>query len=129
MFARCARIEPALMRACSLSWYFTDSCLSFCSTDTPGAIAIVSAPLAPLTVTLPAATLTLTPLGRSMTRLATLDISAHLVSARAHQATMHRTSPPWPIACAALSVITPLGVDTITVPMPPSTRGISSLPR
>ena len=34
---------------------------------------------------------------------------------------MHMTSPPWPIACAALSVITPLGVDTIAVPMPPST--------
>src|ERR1700689_2584855 len=78
MFARCARVEPAVMRACSLPRYFTDSFLSCCSIDTPVPIGMVSVPLAPLTVTAPAATLTVTPLGRSMIRLATLDISAHL---------------------------------------------------
>src|SRR5690606_35967576 len=44
-------------------------------------------------------------------------------------ATMQRTSPPWPMARAWRSVITPWGVETITVPMPPSTFGSSSLPR
>ena len=32
---------------------------------------------------------------------------------------MHRTSPPWPIERAWRSVMTPFGVETITVPMPP----------
>src|SRR3984957_3136173 len=50
-------------------------------------------------------------------------------SVGSHQATMHSTSPPWPIAWAALSVMTPLGVETMTVPMPPSTRGNSCLRR
>ena len=36
------------------------------------------------------------------------------------------TSPPCPIARAALSVITPFEVDTIAIPSPPRTLGNSS---
>ena len=70
------------------------------------------------------ATVALTPAADRRVFLATRDMAVHL-----HQETTHRTSPPWPIARACASVITPLGVDTITVPMPPRTFGSWSLPR
>src|SRR6185437_10654465 len=44
-------------------------------------------------------------------------------------ATMQSTSPPCPMERACLSVMTPFGVETMTVPMPPRTLGSSSLPR
>jgi len=45
-----------------------------------------------------------------------------------YQATMQSTSPPTPVARALRSVITPCDVDTIAMPRPFITRGISSLP-
>ena len=42
--------------------------------------------------------------------------------------TKQSTSPPTPSFLASLSVITPLFVERIAVPSPPSTLGISSVP-
>src|SRR5574337_332847 len=44
------------------------------------------------------------------------------------QATMQSTSPPTPLARALRSVITPCDVDTMAMPSPFMTRGMSSLP-
>src|SRR5205814_9358062 len=69
-------------------------------------------------VTASAAMVAVTPAGKSTGALAILDMMAALESGRGCQATMHRTSPPCPIERACLSVITPLGVETITVLLP-----------
>src|SRR5579863_9355801 len=74
MLARCARVAPARMRTASSPSYLTDSVLSFCVTDTPSPSIRFNTPRAPFTLTAPGTTLTVTPLGRSMIRLATLDM-------------------------------------------------------
>ena len=91
--------------------------------DTAVPAARLKEPFAPLMVTESPAIVAVTPCGRSTGALAILDMVA------LRYATMHRTSPPCPIERACLSVITPFGVETITVPMPPRTFGSSSLPR
>src|ERR1700733_12798677 len=74
MFARCARVAPARMRTALSPWNFTARVLSFCSTDTPEPSTSESVPREPFTVTPAGVTLTVTPAGRSMIRLATLDM-------------------------------------------------------
>src|SRR6185295_1648090 len=70
MFARCARVAPAVMRACCPS-YLMASFFSCCSTVMPLATASDSSPLAPLTLTTLAATEAVTPVGSSTGRFAT----------------------------------------------------------
>ena len=125
MLARCARTAPACVRF--EASYFTSSCLSACTTLTPELSGTDSVPLAPFSVTASSVMVAVTPWGSATGCLATRLIVGSSKSAR--QATMHRTSPPWPMARACLSVITPFGVETMTVPMPPCTFGSSSLPR
>src|SRR5665213_2017512 len=74
MLARCARVAPARMRTESSPWYLTDSVLSCCVIDTPSPRIRFSTPRAPLPVTTRGTSLTVTPAGRSMIRLATLDM-------------------------------------------------------
>src|SRR5688572_23291953 len=74
MFARCARVAPAVMRDCAPS-NLTCSFLSCCSTDTPLATTKLSSPLAPFTLTTLAATVAVTPWGSSTGRFATRLIS------------------------------------------------------
>ena len=111
------------MRAWSGSVYLTSSRFSACTTLTPRPRARLSEPFAPFSVTALAAIVAVTPCGSSTGALAILDMVA------LRYATIQSTSPPWPIERACLSVMTPFGVETITVPMPPRTFGNSSLPR
>ena len=84
----------------------------------------VKVPLGPLTViTLPSSSLTSTPAGIATGNLPIRDIQ--FTSFYYH--TKAITSPPTPSFLASLSVITPLLVETIAVPIPPKTLGNSSL--
>src|SRR5689334_18869609 len=74
MLARCARIEPARMRAPSDLPKATCSVLSFSATVTSAASGNVRVPFAPLMVTSPGATVAVTPCGRLTGFLATRDI-------------------------------------------------------
>src|ERR1700736_3756655 len=105
-------MEPACVRDRPGSVYLICSFWSVWTTDTPRVSGTLSVPLAPLIVTDSGDTVAVTPFGRSTGALAILDMIVRL-----SYATMHRTSPPCPIERACLSVITPFGVDTITVPM------------
>ena len=102
----------------------TCSVLSFSATDTPLASGRLSEPLAPLIVTTSARNG-----GGHALRQANriLGYSRHIcLNLRPRCRALRR---PGPMARAWRSVITPCGVETITVPMPPSTLGSSSLPR
>ena len=78
----------------------------------------LSSPLGPFTRTLSGSIETVTPDGTGIGCLPILDIGS-----LAHQ-TWARTSPPTPAARASWPVITPLEVEMIEVPMPPSTFGM-----
>src|SRR5215469_5480971 len=74
MLARCARVAPALVRACPGSVNLTSSFFSVCTTDTPPSKGSDSEPFAPLMVTACAATVAVTPCGSSTGALAILDM-------------------------------------------------------
>src|SRR5579872_875778 len=74
MLARCARVEPACIRARSGLEYLISSFFSTAVTVTPSFKGSVSEPLAPLMVTEPGATVAVTPCGSSTGAFATLDI-------------------------------------------------------
>src|SRR5580704_6438460 len=75
MFARCARVAPAIaLRPSASELACTSRCFSCCSTLMPLFSASVSEPLAPFTVTLSAAIVALTPCGRSTGFFATRDM-------------------------------------------------------
>src|SRR5687768_13505785 len=76
MLARCARVEPARMRAPSALVKPTCSVLSFSATDTSGDKGRFSVPFAPLMVTRPAAMVAVTPCGNATGFLATRDMIA-----------------------------------------------------
>ena len=83
-----------------------------------------SSPRGPFTVTaLPSPTVTVTFAGTAIGSLPILDI-VHYLPINYH--TKARTSPPTLACLAFLSVITPLEVDTIAIPSPFITLGISS---
>src|ERR1700722_17998118 len=66
MFARCARVAPAIaFRPSAAVLASTSSCLSCCTTLMPALIFSVNVPLAPFTVTVSAPIVALTPCGRS----------------------------------------------------------------
>src|SRR5476649_971395 len=76
MFARCARVAPAMAFIPSSAVFAsTERCLSCCTTLMPLLRASVSVPLAPFTVTVSAPIVALTPCGRSTGFFATRDIS------------------------------------------------------
>ena len=82
-----------------------------------------SSPLGPLTVTkLPSPTVTVTPAGITTGILPILDISVSLLDYH----TKASTSPPTFSLRACLSVMMPLEVETIAIPRPFMTFGISS---
>ena len=84
----------------------------------------VRVPFGPLTVTrLPSPSVTVTPAG---TATGILPIRLIVLCPPYH--TNARTSPPTWLARAALSVMTPLDVETMAMPRPRSTRGSSSAP-
>ena len=85
-----------------------------------GDFRVVSVPFGPFTVIVFSLTSTVTPAGSVTGILPILDIFA-----TSYQ-TYASTSPPWCAFLASLSVITPLEVERIAIPMPPSTCGISS---
>src|SRR5579863_3002797 len=79
MFARCARVAPAMAfrpsaSAAAPASVSTCRCLSCCTTLMPLLIASVSVPLAPFTVTASAPIVALTPCGRSTGIFATRDM-------------------------------------------------------
>src|SRR5262249_1847732 len=74
MLARCARVEPALVRASPGSVNLISSFLSVCTTDTPAPSGRLSEPLAPLIVTAVGWMVAVTPAGSSTGALAILDI-------------------------------------------------------
>src|SRR6516162_7960063 len=76
MLARCARVEPALVRASPGSAKAISSFFSLCVTDTPALKGSDSEPLAPLMVTAWAAMVAVTPWGNSTGAFAILDILA-----------------------------------------------------
>src|ERR1700712_2550094 len=79
MFARCARVEPAMaLRPYTPSCAWTSSVLSCCTTVMPCLSARLSEPLAPFTVILSAAMVALTPCGRSTGFFATRDMALTL---------------------------------------------------
>src|SRR5579871_4091544 len=85
MFARCARVAPAIaFRPSASELASTKRRCSFCTTLMPLLSGSVSAPLAPLTVTRSAAMVALTPLGRSTGFLATLDMFSSLLHHEQH---------------------------------------------
>ena len=73
-------------------------------------------PRGPATRTTSGSIVTLTPVGRGMGFLPIRDMVGYQICAT--------SSPPTPCLRASWPVITPLEVDTIAVPMPPSTLGI-----
>src|ERR1700729_2984196 len=75
MFARCARVAPARVRARPGSAKLISRCFSDCTTDTPLASGSDREPLAPLMVTASGAMVAVTPWGRSTGALAILDIT------------------------------------------------------
>ena len=86
----------------------------------------VRVPSFPFTVTrFPFATVTVTPAGISTGILPILDIS---ITSPSDYHTNARTSPPTFSARAFLPVMIPLDVDTIAMPSPFITLGISSQP-
>src|SRR6185369_14653188 len=80
MLARCARVEPARMRAPSGWPNDTCSALSFSATDTSAPNGRDSEPFAPLMVTRPAAIVAVTPCGRLTGFLATRDMIFSIAS-------------------------------------------------
>ena len=82
-----------------------------------------SVPSGPLTVICPGASVTSTFAGSGMGWLPMRD----MFLLPSNQATMQSTSPPTPVARALRSVITPCDVDTMAMPSPFMTRGMSSL--
>ena len=84
----------------------------------------VNVPFGPFTVTTLSFTENSTPEGTAIGFLPTLDINVHLLSF--YYQTNARTSPPTFSALATLSVITPFEVETIAIPRPDKTLGISS---
>src|SRR5579885_71285 len=77
MLARCARVEPASVRARPGSAYFTSRRFSACTTLTPGPSARLREPLAPFSVTALPAIVAVTPCGRSTGALAILDMACY----------------------------------------------------
>src|SRR6185312_2092064 len=75
MLARCARVEPANVRAWPGSLNFTSRRFSACTTLTPGRRARLSEPLAPFRVTALSAIVAVTPCGSSTGALAILDMA------------------------------------------------------
>src|SRR5580693_4924588 len=75
MFARCARVAPARVRARPGSEKLISRCFSDCTTDTPLDSGSDREPLAPLMVTASGAMVAVTPWGRSTGALAILDIT------------------------------------------------------
>src|SRR3974390_682829 len=73
MFAKCARVEPAIASSSTAPAWTVSVCLS-CATDTPLTSLSDSEPLAPFSVTAPAATVAVTPCGSATGFFATLDI-------------------------------------------------------
>ena len=73
-------------------------------------------PRGPATRTTSGSIVTLTPVGTGMGFLPIRDMSSYQICAT--------SSPPTPSLRASWPVITPREVDTIAVPMPPSTLGI-----
>src|SRR5690348_5468351 len=74
MLARCARVEPASVRAWPGSAYLTSRRFSACTTLTPAPSAILREPFAPFSVTALPAIVAVTPCGRSTGALAILDM-------------------------------------------------------
>src|ERR1700730_13660959 len=80
MFARCARVAPAIAFTPSAAVLAsTSSCLSCCTTLMPALIFSVSVPLAPFTVTVSAPIVALTPCGRTTGIFPTRDIAGPLL--------------------------------------------------
>src|ERR1700722_1101773 len=76
MFARCARVAPAIaFRPSAAVLASTSSCLSCCTTLMPVLIFSVNVPLAPFTVTVSAPIVALTPCGRSTGFFPTRDMA------------------------------------------------------
>ena len=84
----------------------------------------VNVPFGPFTVTTLSFTENSTPEGTAIGFLPTLDINVHLLSF--YYQTNARTSPPTFSALATLSVTIPFEVETIAIPRPDKTLGISS---
>src|SRR5690349_3896736 len=80
MLARCARIEPARMRAPSDLPKATCKVLSFSATVTSWARGNVRVPFVPLMVTRPGATVAVTPCGRFTGFLATRNVRSSACS-------------------------------------------------
>src|ERR1700749_3877757 len=80
MFARCARVAPACMRAIPGSAYLTSSFCSVCTTVTPRVSGVLRLPFAPLMVTCSGDKVAVTPFGRSTGALAILDMSVSLLT-------------------------------------------------
>src|ERR1700732_720186 len=75
MFARCARVAPAMaFRPSAAVLASTARCLSCCTTLMPLLIESVRVPLAPFTVTVSAPIVALTPCGRSTGFFPTRDM-------------------------------------------------------
>ena len=128
MFATSARSVPCIGPASSLAALQTSVSPLF-SIDTLSPYVRVSEPSGPLTVIEPAPSVTSTLGGSGMGLLPMRDIVFFLGIRLLHtQATMQSTSPPTPEARALRSVITPCDVETIAMPRPFITRGMSSLP-
>ena len=121
MLATSARIVPCIALASAFA-ALKVSVSPDCSMLTVGPKRRDSEPSGPLTEISPPAIVTSTFGGSLIGLLPIRDI----VSAP-RQATMQSTSPPTPVARALRSVITPCDVDTMAIPSPFITRGMSSL--